>query len=765
MTQQKPFSLRQAIFARVFPVAVALLILVSLIVIQKLNSEFRRQVQRQVNHRAEGVHLAVQTKVRHAIDACAAIANNDIVINSIVDLEHRKSNLQPFLQSLDFPGMPLNNVAMLSYNGTPIAQKLPHDSRLETLKSWMTSKSNNEAFMAFDSEAFIVGQPVRYGAAVEGALVAVYDSKQLFDDISPNGDSVAIELAFQNQPLTRWNLAALGNSSAESLIPASEPPEGWFMAQFLVQDIDGLVGRVWQSDASAERASHTVQNALVLAVISLSAVLLFAILRTTQFTNNELQHLLSAINAVRSNSSLSLRISSGKTLEFQELKNRFNEMLVEIERTTVSREKYRIPASVAKYTDNLVVVTDARGRIEWVNDSFTRVSGYSLAEVFGKTQQEMLHGPETNAAAARQMSQAIEERLGFDVQILNYSKTGNPYWASIESRPILGDDGEVVSFIAIESDVTERLRLEREKEKLTRETIDLSRQAGMAEVATGVLHNVGNVLNSVNISTNLMCDRWKQSSLPSLSRVVKVLEENQGQLEAFVASERGSQLPEVLRELSLALEDEKQLHLEELRSLCESVEHINHIVQGQQEFARAVTANEAVSAIELVEESLRYNLDGLNIEGNCRDAPIAVEKHFEESGKIFIDRPKVVQILVNLISNAKNSLLDSKVDEAKITLEIHRTKQDCLQILVRDNGVGISKENLTRIFSHGFTTRDDGHGFGLHTCALAAESLGGTLRAVSDGPGLGATFVLQLPVNQVSTQATSQEELSSTSGS
>jgi signal transduction histidine kinase len=111
------------------------------------------------------------------------------------------------------------------------------------------------------------------------------------------------------------------------------------------------------------------------------------------------------------------------------------------------------------------------------------------------------------------------------------------------------------------------------------------------------------------------------------------------------------------------------------------------------------------------------------------------------------EKHRVLQILVNLIRNAKYALDDSKRTDKLLTIKLGRNGGDHIKIDVVDNGVGIPEENLTRIFGHGFTTRSNGHGFGLHSSALAIKELGGSLTAHSDGVGKGATFTLLLPEN------------------
>jgi signal transduction histidine kinase len=126
---------------------------------------------------------------------------------------------------------------------------------------------------------------------------------------------------------------------------------------------------------------------------------------------------------------------------------------------------------------------------------------------------------------------------------------------------------------------------------------------------------------------------------------------------------------------------------------------------------------------------------------------VTIEKQYGDCPAVFSDKHKVLQILVNLISNAKKATKDANVPEKQIVLALDQIQRDgkaIARLRVIDNGVGIPPENLQKIFQHGFTTRSDGHGFGLHSSAITARNLGGALAASSDGVGKGATFTLEL---------------------
>jgi signal transduction histidine kinase len=284
------------------------------------------------------------------------------------------------------------------------------------------------------------------------------------------------------------------------------------------------------------------------------------------------------------------------------------------------------------------------------------------------------------------------------------------------------------------------LRAQAELQQAHQALMRASRQAGMAEVASSVLHNVGNVLNSVNVSANLLDERMRTSKASGLARVAAMLEEQGDQLGSFIASDdRGKRLPTYLAQLSSQLLGDREAALKELASLVKSVEHIKDIVRMQQSYAAHGGVVESVAVADLVNDSVRLNAEAFSRHG------VTLACEFEEVPAITVDKHMVLQILVNLIRNAKYACEDSGRNDKRITIRVTRCALG-VAITVVDNGVGIPAENMTRIFSHGFTTRPGGHGLGLHSAALAAQELKGSLRVASDGPGCGATFRLELPI-------------------
>ena len=263
----------------------------------------------------------------------------------------------------------------------------------------------------------------------------------------------------------------------------------------------------------------------------------------------------------------------------------------------------------------------------------------------------------------------------------------------------------------------------------------------MAEIATNVLHNVGNVLNSVNISADLVTRKLRTSKALGLGKAVQMMNEHAEDLGDFIShDEKGKLLPGYLNQLVDALAVEQQSMTEELGQLSKSVDHIKEIVSAQQSYAGPSSLAETVQIKELIEDALRMNA------GIIAAHRITVVRNLAETPLLQLDKHRVLLILINLIKNASRAMNDRPEFTPQIILQSEIPQEDTLVIKVIDNGEGIAPENLTRIFAHGFTTRKDGHGFGLHSCVLAAMEMGGSLEAHSDGPGTGATFTLKLAI-------------------
>ncbi|WP_224366005.1 two-component system sensor histidine kinase NtrB [Hyalangium versicolor] len=413
-----------------------------------------------------------------------------------------------------------------------------------------------------------------------------------------------------------------------------------------------------------------------------------------------------------------------------------------LERTLkVLRESEGKLSSVIESTDDIVVSLDPQGRVITANQAakrmYTKRRGMPLEE--GQT---LLPEQGTDRATLWQqrMAQALRgERLRIEEE---HTFGDRHLVLDINISPIIGEGGQPAGLTIFGRDITARKEAESRLGEMHRNLVDASRQAGMAEVATGVLHNVGNTLNSVNVSASIITDRLRQSRLNSLAKLTQLLRQHSADFTSFLSRDpQGQKIPSFLIALSDQLQEEREFVLEEMSSLTGSVDHIKSIVSMQQKHARAAGAVEEVAVPQLIDEALRLHAVSFERQG------IRIERDYASVPPILVDRHKLLQILINLFSNARHALVDSQKPDKRLTLHVHPAPGGKrLLIEVEDNGTGISPEHVARLFTQGFTTKKEGHGFGLHISALAATEMKGRLTCSSPGPGQGATFTLELPL-------------------
>ena len=270
--------------------------------------------------------------------------------------------------------------------------------------------------------------------------------------------------------------------------------------------------------------------------------------------------------------------------------------------------------------------------------------------------------------------------------------------------------------------------------------VDTAREVGMTEVATNVLHSVGNVLTSVVTNFEVTLRTLNDSRVDRVKKVAAMLKEHSEGLTDFLTRDpRGSKLPDYLWSLGDELLREQAALREGIEMMGGHIEHIRTIVQLQQSYARTSLLVEEYDLSQLIEDALRIQMAALQRQG------VSITRELSPLPKVRVDKHKVLQILINLISNAKDAV--EAVPEGQKQLIVRLESQgEWVRIQVVDTGLGISPENRKHLFKHGFTTRKEGHGFGLHASALAAQLMGGQLSLESEGPGKGATATLVVPI-------------------
>lgn len=414
-----------------------------------------------------------------------------------------------------------------------------------------------------------------------------------------------------------------------------------------------------------------------------------------------------------------------------------------------------------EYTDRILdsiseclFVLSPEGVITRANPATMALFEYSEEELLGSSIDLLHEGDDVRwlepltSSGSFGPSETIFRKKGGETVAVQYS--GSAVWDTAGTRE---------GIVCVVQDITERKAAELSEKALRRVEKEASRIAGMSEIATGVLHNVGNAVNSVNISVDLTKQFVKKSSLDLLEKAVSLLSEHSHDPESlsrfFAEDKRGQKFPEFMPTIVARLKKEQDSMLCELTSLGEHVEHIMAIVASQQEFARSAPVREEVELSELIDKALALS----GVDDHQRG--IRIERDYGQSQRITIDSHKLVQILVNLISNARHALVDGAGGTVRITTELLGGD---VTIAVTDDGIGIPRENLIRIFEHGFTTKETGHGFGLHISATGASELGGQLSAHSEGEGQGSTFRLTVPLRPAPKESKSRSRPNQTNG-
>lgn len=425
----------------------------------------------------------------------------------------------------------------------------------------------------------------------------------------------------------------------------------------------------------------------------------------------------------------------------QELSARNVDLEHEIHEREQIQESLRLVESAVNQSPDCILIAALVDGSEWplivtANPAITDRFGYRRDRLLGQALSLLI----VRSEAAKLLEWIRAARSGGSAHGESLVACTDGRVVAVEWRLAAVRDGrgETTHVIAIVQDITARRQAEQELERTQANLLEASRQAGQAEVATGVLHNVGNVLNSINVSTSVVTERLRALRLDALHRAVGALQaEGQRPSEGADATKH-EQLRAYLALIDDHLRKERAGILDELQRLTHNVDHIKDIISMQQTYARVSGVTQRVAPAELMEDALRMHAAALE------RLQVEVIREFQPLPALLLDRHRILQILINLVSNALHALAASPQGTHRLTLRILERQQRVV-LEVADTGVGIAPEHLTRIFSHGFTTREGGHGFGLHASVNAAREMKGDLTVASAGVGKGATFTLEVP--------------------
>ena len=342
--------------------------------------------------------------------------------------------------------------------------------------------------------------------------------------------------------------------------------------------------------------------------------------------------------------------------------------------------------------------------------------------------------------------QAVQEGISYEHELRFLVAPEEYCWFLSIGSPVVTDDGPPYIVNGIIIDISRQKEAEKNIAELNELLVTSARRAGMADIATSILHNAGNVLNSAGVSIDIVREVTNSANIKKLFDISNLLKEHPDDMPNYLSQDpKGKIIPKYLITLSEYIEKDYQTLKNEIGNLEKSIQHVKDIVAAQNDISGTGGLVEKVLPSNVIDTAIQMTS---NAKGSSE---VEIIKNYVWNSNIFIDKSKLIQILVNLIVNAKDALLaDTSNHNKKIYISVEEDQQaQAIKIIIKDNGIGIEPENLIKIFSFGFTTKENGHGFGLHSSALSAKEMGGKLIAESDGNEHGAVLTLTLPNKQV----------------
>ncbi len=386
---------------------------------------------------------------------------------------------------------------------------------------------------------------------------------------------------------------------------------------------------------------------------------------------------------------------------------------------------------------DILFVKDENGKYVLVNNGFVKFFGEPVKEkVYGKTDFDFY--PESVAQKIFETENEIIETREVRTGLLQYGGNKNEVLRAVEfsKYPLFGNSEEIIGILGIGKDISEQIK----NEELIKETeSELSLQSGRAEMATDILHNVGNIINSINISINRLHTVIKASKFNGVEKVSGLLDRNKDNIGAFLEeSEKGKLVPVYLRQLSQELKKEQNELSSEVEKLHAKIILIRNILDIQQNLAIEGPVEKETFLADIINVAFRV------VEEKLAKCFINFDNSVSEDLKVRVVRSKMIHVFVNLFKNSIESIVKNESHSPEIIVRAEK-EQDKVICTVTDNGEGVRKEFIDKIFEHGFTTKRNGFGFGLHSCRLSVQEINGEIYARSEGLTKGMTMIIVLP--------------------
>ncbi|MCK6501644.1 MAG: PAS domain-containing protein, partial [Nitrospira sp.] len=437
--------------------------------------------------------------------------------------------------------------------------------------------------------------------------------------------------------------------------------------------------------------------ALLISVVGIGVVMLLSHWLQRRITD-PIQRLTQTAETVANQKDYSVRAEEESNGELAVLARSFNQMLLRIQQQdeTITLSQQKLEALINSI-DGIVWECDPTAfRFTYISRQSERILGYRPEDWVSDPDFWKSHiHPDDVHKTVRSCREFTHAGKPYAFEYRMIAADQRVVWVR-ESGIVLRENDRAFAIRGIFLDITQQKLAEEDMERLHRRLVETSRYAGMAEIATGVLHDVGNVLNSVCVSANLVRDRLKASRVQNLCRATDMLREHETDLLEFLATDpRGKRLPEYLTSVSQHIAAEHTSLIEEVSQLGTNVEHIKEIVARQQSYAKVAGVFENLTPEELVDDALRINATSFERHR------ITILRHIEpDLPRVHVDRHKALQILINLLRNAKEAIDAAQDSDRRLHIRVDLGDEGRIAIRIRDSGIGIAPEDLTRIFQH-----------------------------------------------------------------
>jgi len=463
------------------------------------------------------------------------------------------------------------------------------------------------------------------------------------------------------------------------------------------------------------------------------------------FANNELGQLTLSFNDMMDRLKESIAEKDAAISQMAELNKNLEHRVIERTRKLADSEA-RVRAIVSAAPEAIITL-DEEKFIDSVNPAAESIFNMTANNIVGMHSSGLIskqdssrfsHIIQTIGSTRTELSAEHESHVH---ELQGKRLDGSRFPMELVVNPMIYDTKEM--YICIMRDVTKRKEMESSLAEAQNKLMESAHQAGMAEIATGVLHNIGNILNTVNISGEQIMATIKSSKVSGLMKANALLDEHLDCLDDYLVNDpKGKVLPQYYLKLGQMIQDEINQIDEETTTLINKISIMKDVIRTQQSYAKGGFLTEHCPLTSLIEDAIAIQQQSLY------QAGVNLRRNYLFEGQCIIHKSKLIQVITNLIKNGKEAmqLNDLQNKPKELLIETRDNNDGTASLLVTDDGIGILDENIKKIFNHGFTTKADGHGFGLHMSANSMTEMQGSLSVTSPGKDKGASFIVTVPI-------------------